>query len=205
MVQSGLMNIKAKLAILVLVCATCTTLATLSLWITFQSPFERPHSPFTERVPNQPVWIFDIHGEPKALPDISFMDADGQQTSLAAFRGKLLLLNIWATWCPPCIEELPSMIQLANRLNDQSFAFVALSADRDPFERVPEFLQRHELTDLPVYYDSNLSVSRALGINHMPTTLIINPSGEEAARLEGTFDWNDETAIDLIENFLAIR
>ena len=203
--RSGLMNIKVNLAILALVCATCTTLATLSLWITFQSPREKIQSPFTQQVTDQPVWVFDIHGQPKTLPDISFMDTDRQQTSLAAFRGKFLLLNIWATWCPPCIEELPSMIQLTSHFSDQSLAFVALSTDRSPFERVPEFLKKHGLTDLPVYYDPNLSVSRTLGVNHMPTTLIINPLGEEAARLEGPFDWNDETAINLIENFLAMR
>ncbi len=199
------MNIKAKLTILVLAGATCVTLAAVSIWVTFQSPAQRPYNLFSERVTDQPVWIFDIHGEPRPLPDISFMDAGGQKTSLEAFRGKLLLLNIWATWCPPCIEELPSMLQLANRFDTQSLAFVALSVDRTPFERVPEFLKRHGLTDLPVYYDPNLSVSHALGINHMPTTLIINPAGEEAARLEGPFDWNDETAIKLIGNFLAPR
>jgi len=144
-----------------------------------------------------------LHAEPRALPPLAFTDGAGNAVSLETFAGKVVLLNFWAIWCQPCLIELPALIQLNKELSDKNFAFIALSQDLKGAETVVPFLAAEGMESLPVYYDANLSASRSLGVRRMPTTLLIDPQGREAARYEGTYEWDGEMARTLIEGLMA--
>ncbi|MBT5752275.1 MAG: TlpA family protein disulfide reductase [Rhodospirillaceae bacterium] len=144
-----------------------------------------------------------LHPEPRPLPPLTFTDGAGNAVSLEAFAGKAVLLNFWATWCQPCLIELPALIQLNKELSGKNFAFIALSEDLKGAETVLPFLEAEGMESLPVYYDPNLAASRALTVRRMPTTLLIDAQGREAARYEGTYEWDGETARALIEGLMG--
>ena len=130
---------------------------------------------------------------PKPLPTLGFLDGNGARHDLAEFRGHPMLLNLWATWCQPCIAELPALAALARTEAKDGIAVVALSTDHGGPAQVRSFLAAHGI-DLPVRVDPDGHVLEALGINGLPTTLLIDARGRERGRLEGAADWNSEAA-----------
>jgi thiol-disulfide isomerase/thioredoxin len=139
----------------------------------------------------------------KPAPEISFTDSDGMPSNLAAFRGKVVLLNYWATWCAPCIEEMPSLERLHARLGGADFTVIAVSVDRQGLEIVQPFLERIGLKQLPIYLDRSGASMRAFGIRGLPTTMIIDREGNEVGRLEGMADWQSPAAEALIRHYLG--
>lgn len=130
---------------------------------------------------------------PKPLPAISFLDGEGGRHELSELLGRPVLLNLWATWCQPCIAELPSLAALARSQGPGGIAVVALSTDRGGTLAVREFLAAHRI-DLPVRTDPQGASVEALGARGLPTTLLIDRQGRERARLEGAADWASEAA-----------
>lgn len=136
---------------------------------------------------------------PLDLPDFSFTDAEGIAKSLADFRGKIVLLNIWATWCVPCREEMPALDALQTKLAGKDFEVVAVNIDKGGPEKAASFLKETGATHLALYTDPSGKLFVALKAVGMPTTLLIDRDGKEIARLVGPADWASPEAIAVIE------
>ncbi len=126
---------------------------------------------------------FIIHAAPKAVADIKFQDADGKALSLKDYHGKLILLNIRATWCGPCRKEMPTLDRLQEKLGSSEFEVVALSIDRAGSAVGQKFYDEIGIKHLQLVIDTTMRVMRDLRVVGLPMTLLIAPSGKEIARL----------------------
>ncbi len=136
---------------------------------------------------------------PVELPEITFNDADGNALTLANFKGKTILLNLWATWCAPCREEMPALDRLQKELGGEKFEVVALSLDRKGAEASQKFLDETKANNLKLYIDASAKQGTVLKIVGMPTTILINKEGQELGRLAGPAEWDSADAKKLIE------
>jgi thiol-disulfide isomerase/thioredoxin len=128
--------------------------------------------------------------------DATFNDPDGNQTSLAEFSGKPLVVNLWATWCAPCVKELPTLDRLSGA---KRIAVVAVSQDSGPHASVEAFLASHKIVNLGSYQDPKSSLSGALGPDTvLPTTILYDAQGKEVWRYVGDLDWTSPEAARLI-------
>ncbi|MEO3432351.1 TlpA disulfide reductase family protein [Inquilinus sp. CAU 1745] len=136
------------------------------------------------------------------MPELRFQGADGNDLSLADFRGRVVLLNVWATWCVPCREEMPTLDRLQAELGGSDFEVVALSIDRGGFGDVRAFFSEIGIENLRIYLDQPGASMGTLGVLGVPTTLLIDRQGREVGRLTGPAEWDSPEAIDLIRRYL---
>lgn len=139
---------------------------------------------------------------PAALPAFTFTNATGQVQTLTDYAGKGIVLNLWATWCPPCIAELPSLDRLAARLADRNIVVLPLSSDHGGARAVRQFYQRHAITHLPILLDPQDHAIHALGLAGIPATIIVGSDGLERAYVEGREDWSTTAAVDRVEQLI---
>jgi thiol-disulfide isomerase/thioredoxin len=132
---------------------------------------------------------------PKPLPATAFMDAQGRTRSLAAFRGHVVILNLWATWCAPCVRELPALGRLAEALGPGKVIIVAVNAGHDDAAATARFLKAHGAADLAGYRDPELSLLAAFGSQGLPFSVLIDARGREIARASGPMGWDDPAAV----------
>jgi thiol-disulfide isomerase/thioredoxin len=137
---------------------------------------------------------FVVHESPAVMPPLAFTDAGGKTLGLGDFKGKVVLLNLWATWCGPCVEEMPSLDRLQAKLGGDDFTVLALSLDRQGRPLVEPFLAKLGIANLAMYLDTGNAAMRALKIRGLPTTLLIDRDGREIGRLEGAAAWDSEAA-----------
>jgi thiol-disulfide isomerase/thioredoxin len=137
---------------------------------------------------------FVTHAAPAAVPPLSFVDADGKTLSLDDFKGKVVLLNLWATWCAPCVEEMPSLDRLQEKLGGDRFTVLALAMDKQGRPLVEPFLEKLGVKNLPMYLDPSGNATRALKARGLPTTVLIDRDGREIGRLEGSAVWDSVPA-----------
>ena len=145
-----------------------------------------------------PMAAFVVRAKPLPLPAFKFEGPNGAQES-ADLKGKVVLLNIWATWCVPCREEMPQLDVLQAELGGPKFEVVAINVDRNGAEKARDFLEETGADDLALYTDPSGKLFATLKAVGMPTTLLINPDGEELGRLVGPADWASPEAKRLIE------
>lgn len=150
----------------------------------------------------EPSRNFIIHEAPKLIAEIQFEDADGRSRSLNDFRGKIVLLNIWATWCVPCRKEMPTLDRLQTALGGDDFEVVALSIDRR-MDVVHKFFAEVGIQKLAMYLDSSAKATRQLGAVGLPTTLLIDREGREIARLIGPAEWDSPDIAAFISCVIA--
>jgi thiol-disulfide isomerase/thioredoxin len=144
-----------------------------------------------------------VHYQPRELPDLRFSDGQGTATSLEASRGRVVLLNIWATWCAPCREEMPALDRLQALLGDSDFEVVALSIDQGGLPAVQAFLRRVGIQHLRPYVDTSGDASANLGAVGIPLTLLIDRDGREIGRKLGPGVWDHPQMVRLIRGYLA--
>ena len=137
-----------------------------------------------------PPQNFALHETPREVPELAFADAEGREVTLDDFRGRTVLLNVWATWCPPCVKEMPMLDALQAELGGEDFHVVALSIDRAGPDAVREFYDRTGVENLPLYIDESSRASAALGAFGLPATLLLDPQGREIGRLIGPAEWD---------------
>jgi thiol-disulfide isomerase/thioredoxin len=136
---------------------------------------------------------------PEPLPDVTFQDAAGKDVTLSSFKGRTVLLNLWATWCQPCREEMPALNRLQHTLGSDKFEVVVLSLDRQGYEASRKFLDELKANDVKLYADPTAKQGIALKLIGMPTTILINKNGLEVGRLAGSAEWDSDDAKKLIE------
>jgi thiol-disulfide isomerase/thioredoxin len=145
---------------------------------------------------------FGLHDRPRDLPDLRFTDRNGTATSLAAFRGRVVLLNVWATWCPSCREEMPTLDRLQAALGGPAFEVVALSIDEGGLPVVQAFFDQFRIKHLQPYLDT-LDDASGLAAGGIPLTLLIDRDGREIGRKLGPAVWDSPQMIQLIQGRLA--
>lgn len=133
--------------------------------------------------------LLNIHPRPREFPALRFADAQGQPTGLGAFRGKVVLLNVWATWCPPCVKEMPTLDRLQTTLGEPDFEVVALSIDSAGMPVVEAFFRRTAVKQLHPYIDS-FHEAGVLGTAGIPLTLLIDRDGREIGCKLGPAEWD---------------
>lgn len=146
-----------------------------------------------------------VHREPIVLPALSFQDGQGKQLTLADFRGKIVVLNLWATWCPPCVKELPSLGALQARFQDSGLVVLAISQDAAGNKVVPAFWAKLNLKRFSSYFDNEAQLTKVLRAPGLPTTLVLDGEGKEIARLVGSIDWASPQAVRLFEYLVLNR
>lgn len=132
------------------------------------------------------------------VPEISFLDAQGNERSLADFQGRVVVLNLWATWCAPCRKEMPSLDRLEATLGGEDFEVVALAIDRGQLAKIEDFYQEVGIENLEIYHDQTAKAGRSLRAPGLPTTLIIDRSGQEVGRVLGDAEWDGEDVVTLL-------
>jgi thiol-disulfide isomerase/thioredoxin len=145
--------------------------------------------------------------KPRQMPDLAFMDGDGKPRKLSDWKGKTVLLNLWATWCVPCRKEMPALDKLEGKLGSDKFAVVAINIDTRDADKPKTFLKDANLTRLGNFHDEKAGVFQELkGIGlalGMPTSVLIDGRGCEIGNMSGPAEWDSPDAIELIQASLA--
>jgi thiol-disulfide isomerase/thioredoxin len=138
----------------------------------------------------------------KPAPITPIMTADGKLVELGRFRGKVVLLNFWATWCPPCIRELPALDRLQSALGGEKFAIIALSIDESAIDVPVSFVRRLGLKDLQVYLDVTGNAAKVFSLYGLPITYLIDQNSRVIGYITGAVEWDSPGAIEFLRHYL---
>ena len=148
-----------------------------------------------------PVSPFDADAIINAkASDFTLKDLSGRSIALSSFKGKVVLLNFWATWCPPCRAEMPGLNKLYNELKNRGFVIVAVSTDRS-ISQVKDFLEKNKV-DFPVLFDENRTAAKLYRVFSMPTTFLIDRNGTVIEKFYGEYSWTEPETKGKIEKLL---
>ncbi|HVJ52969.1 MAG TPA: TlpA disulfide reductase family protein [Aliidongia sp.] len=142
---------------------------------------------------------FSLATPPVPAPEIGFTDAQNAKLDFSAFKGKVTLVNMWATWCVPCVREMPTLETLKETHDSDKFAVVTISEDRGGAKVVDEFFDQHGLGKLTRYLDPKSEIGRGLKLRGLPTTILLDAEGRELGRFEGGANWASPEAVALID------
>ena len=145
---------------------------------------------------------FSLLDEAPLVPSVIMKDEAGVESTLEAYRGKVVLLNLWATWCPPCIREMPDLNALQKDFADRDFAVVPVASGRQGREDAAEFLRARKLNALTTYYDPRSLFLRAFDIETLPTTFLVDRNGRMRGGVLGMTNWYSDEGKALIEALL---
>ena len=135
----------------------------------------------------------------EAAPTVKFKDPDGGEFQLAAFKGTPVLVNLWASWCAPCIKELPTLQQLEQaQAQEGKLGIIAVSQDTAPQGSVEAFLGERDIGRFAAYHDEKMDLTSALNVQVLPTTILYDAQGKEVWRYVGDLDWTSEEAATLL-------
>ena len=162
---------------------------------------EREPTPLATPAP-EGAFVFRTHASPRTIPEVAFEDSEGRQRTLAEFRGKVVLLNVWATWCTPCREEMPALDRLQQKLGGPGFQVLALSIDAGGTPAVKRFYDEIGIRALAIYVDPATRATASLAIVGVPTTLLIDRQGREIGRRTGPAEWDGPEAVRMIAGYL---
>jgi thiol-disulfide isomerase/thioredoxin len=190
-------NLKLALAaVLILVAVAALT------QVLFSTEKNVPHQA-TDNVRQSQQRAFVMHDVPRPLPVFGFEDAEGRPVTLSDFEGTVVLLNVWATWCVPCREEMPTLDALQAELGNSAFKTVALSIDRAGADVVQDFYSEIGIRHLDIFIDPTMKTTTVLGIPGLPTTLLIDRNGRELGRLVGPTEWATAEMIDFLKSHIT--
>jgi len=143
---------------------------------------------------------FELNKEKQNISDLKFKDDEGKEISFSDFQDKILLVNFWATWCAPCIKEMPSLDRLKKKIN-KNFDVIAISVDRDGVKKVKDFFNENKITNLEEYFDTKNSLAKEMNLIGLPTSFFINKKGDLIGYFQGDLEWDNNTVIEFI-NYL---
>ncbi len=142
---------------------------------------------------------------PGAVPDAAFADGTGAARTLAEWRGSGVVLNFWATWCAPCVREMPALDRLTKMVAGDGIAVLALSEDRGAPSVVTAFYEKHAIRNLPVLMDTRRKQLAGFAIPGLPTTVLIDAGGNEVGRVVGVAEWDTDDAAAFLRRCLGPR
>jgi thiol-disulfide isomerase/thioredoxin len=140
--------------------------------------------------------------QPFPAPEVSLADPTGQTVELSQLRGKTVLVNLWATWCEPCLREMPSLERLQSRLGERIAVF-AVSEDRGGIKAVEPFIAKLGLKSVKIYIDPKSEVGQAFGAQGLPTSFLIDREGKVRGRVEGAAEWDSPKILRVLEPLLS--
>jgi thiol-disulfide isomerase/thioredoxin len=146
---------------------------------------------------------FAHRGPPKPMPELRFNDADGKGHTLADFRGKVVLLNIWATWCEPCREEMPALDRLQAKLGGERFEVLALSVDQQGPAIARRFYARVGIKALALYIDPTAKAAFTVDAAGLPASLLVDRQGREIGRHLGAVKWDEPDVVERLRRAIA--
>lgn len=186
---------KLKLAAIpIAVFAALAALLALGVWALLAAPAPSPEDR-----------VLRMHPAALEVPNLAFEDGAGRSRSLADFRGRHVLLNVWATWCTPCREEMPALSRLQQKLGGPVFEVLPLSIDAGGAEAVRRFYGEIGVDALGIYVDRTMQATSALQMLGVPTTLLLDREGREIARHVGPAEWDGPTAVAAIRRLTSGR
>ena len=142
-----------------------------------------------------------INKELKKYDSLTFLDTKNTQLDLKDFKGKLILLNFWATWCAPCKEEMPSLDLLQSNKNLKNLKIFPINVGKDNIEKASKFFKDLKIKNLDVYFDSPVTLAKKFSLRGIPTTILLNKDGLEFARIVGSIDFEDKKFIKWLSEY----
>tara|TARA_B100000900_G_scaffold389764_1_gene382922 strand:- start:3053 stop:3532 length:480 start_codon:yes stop_codon:yes gene_type:complete len=142
-----------------------------------------------------------INKELKKYDSLTFLDAKNSELNINDYKGKLILLNFWASWCAPCKKEMPSLDLLQVNENLNNLKIFPINVGQDNIEKASKFFKDLDIKNLRIYFDSPITLAKKFRLRGIPTTIIINKSGEEFARIIGSIDFEDRKFIEWLANY----
>ena len=142
-----------------------------------------------------------IYEEPKKYDNLSFLDDKNNELKLNSFKGNVILLNFWATWCAPCKEEMPSLdlLQENNELNN--LKIFPINIGKDNMDKASSFFNNLKIRNLNLYFDNPQTLAKKLSLRGIPTTILFNKKGDEFARIVGSIDFSDQKFLDWLKQY----
>ena len=183
-----------SIAIAVLLGAGALLVVLYGMWTTRVHAPSKPPASLARLVPIEKA-------EP--VPAVAFMGADGRLHTLKEFKGRYVLLNLWAVWCAPCVKELPALARLQSSLPPGQMEVVAVDVARGTPKDAADFLKSHDASKLTPYIDPNLTLMRAFGAYGLPMTILIDNKGNQVARAMGPAEWDAPESIDYFKALSA--
>jgi len=159
-------------------------------------------SPYLQRFAKGGLNKLQVLDAPPAQPQMNFKTADGNDISLRDFRGKTVLLNVWATWCVPCVAEIPSLDRLQAQKGSEDFVVITISMDRH-IDDAKAFFTKANINALTLYHDPTYSISAKVGVQGIPISIFYSPSGKELVRIPGDVDWQSAEVSALLGAVLS--
>ena len=157
---------------------------------------EAPQAPVAETESGKGI---DLSHKGEAAPLLKFKNPDGGTFDLTKFKGTPVLVNLWASWCAPCIKELPTLQELeGSQAEEGKLGIIAVSQDMAPQGSVDAFLSERDIGRFAAYHDPGMGLSSALGVQILPTTILYDAEGKEVWRYVGDMDWTSAEAAKLI-------
>ena len=142
-----------------------------------------------------------INNEFKIYDNITFLDGNKRSVKLSDYKGNLVLLNFWATWCAPCKEEMPSLDSLTRNPELDNIKIFPINIGKDSFKKSKKFFTELNIKNLNIYFDNHKTLAKDLKLRGIPTTILFNKEGKEFARIIGSIDFNDDEFLEWIKNF----
>jgi thiol-disulfide isomerase/thioredoxin len=143
-----------------------------------------------------------IFSDPTPVSTKTFTDPSGGEYTLGDFEGKYVLVNFWATWCAPCRKEMPMLSEIQTNLGGDTFEVITIATGRNPQPAIDRFFEEIGVENLPKYLDPRSGLARDMAVLGLPITLILDPDGQEIARMRGDAEWNGESAYAVLEALL---
>ena len=140
-----------------------------------------------------------LEKNPKSYEDVIFMDINQKNVNLGDFKGKLIILNFWATWCAPCREEMPSLDDLQSNAELNNLKIFPINIGREDTLKTEFFFKELDIQNLEIYLDAPITLAKKFSLRGVPTTIIFNKEGKEFARIIGSIDFNDKEFINWLK------
>ena len=142
-----------------------------------------------------------IHKDPIKLEKINFKNINNENINLNKFKNSLIIINFWATWCAPCIEEMPSLNKLQANPAFNNLQIIPINVGRDNIEKSINFYKKLKIDNLEIYFDKNVELAKKFLLRGLPTTIFINKKGEEFARIIGFVNFDDKKIIKWLQKY----
>ena len=142
-----------------------------------------------------------IYEEPKKYDNLSFLDEKNNELKLNSFKGNIILLNFWATWCAPCKEEMPSLDLLEENKELNNLKIFPINVGKDNLNKASSFFNNLKIRNLNLYFDNPQTLAKKLSLRGIPTTILFNKKGDEFARIVGSIDFSDQKFLDWLKQY----
>ena len=142
-----------------------------------------------------------IHKIPKTYNNVIFLDKKDHKININDFKGKILILNFWATWCEPCKDEMPSLDSLQTNLGSNQLKIFAINVGKEKKEKVNKFFKDLNIKNFEPYFDPPTTLAKMFSLRGVPTSILINKEGQEFARIIGSIDFEDKNFINWIKKY----